>query len=249
MAPRSDHKEFYSQFAHAAYGKWKAEFVAPEDYILVKQYSNDESQIYKNNKNVIMAIRGTKSYKNDLITDAFLAVDAIRATKRYKNEYKKCKTVIEELKKPVILVGHSLGGSLCIALNRDIDDGVGECHAYNPGASLLNLPTEVFEKIICKFFLKKKCKSRKRLYIHRQLLDPVSIVSDIISDNTTTDNNGIHSIESFLPTISGGIVEDEPGSSVDYSKMKKNELYHMLKEKGEKVNKTMKIAELLELLK
>lgn len=248
MTPRPDHKSYYSQFAHASYGSWKDEFNPPDNYVLVSKYSDDESQIYKNDTNIVMAIRGTKNLKKDLITDAFLMVDALRATKRYKSEFKKCTTIIKELKKPVILCAHSMGAAIAIALNRDLEDGIQECHAYNPGTSLMNLPTEVLEKIVCKFFLKKKCKSRERLYIHRQMWDPVSIASNIISENTTTDNDGIHTISSFLPK-NGGSVESEPEPElIDYSKMKKNQLYNILLDKGEKVTKSMTKKSLLEKL-
>lgn len=211
MAKQSNHKEFYAQFAHASYNVGKqVEHSDVNGFKLDSDLSSQEHQCWVDKSegtpdNIIISIRGTQNIR-DGVTDIFLLLDGLSHTSRYKQLVTFYKKVLQKYtsskKKPyIVATGHSLGGALASLLTEN-NDSIDECHIFNPGASLDNVRNDMIAFLICKFTSKpKRCKLRKRLFVHKTFGDLLTNYSHITNSNQTWDKpNQIntHTIQNFL---------------------------------------------------
>jgi len=85
-----------------------------DGYVLDKQLSNHNNQIYYNKKDnkLLHNINGTNSI-SDVITDVYLAAGKLKDTSRYKESHEKLRQAKEKYKiNDAIVTGHSLGATI-----------------------------------------------------------------------------------------------------------------------------------------
>lgn len=174
-----------------------------------------ESQVYKKGKTIIYVTRGTINKKDDS-TNIYALFNYVEGSDRFHREHKKLKKLIKDHPNhQFILVGHSLGGRLAIELGEEELDHIKEIHVYNPTSLPIDLPFNVIFGITCATLgIGTKCKLRSKLYVHRNLLDPVS-TGHLFSASDTVIDPTIHKIAGF----------------------KKDELYHLAKSRKAKVTR------------
>lgn len=173
-----------------------------------------ENQTYKKGKKIIYVIRGTNTWK-DMTANYMNTLTELEDSKRYLREEKKLKRTISKYPDcDIIVVGHSLGGSLAIELG-EREKRISEIHAYNPFSLPHELPLNFLNGIACWLLgIGRNCHLRKKLYVYRNLLDPASIGRFLNSTEVVLSPH-IHFVKGF----------------------KKDELYSLAKKRGKKVTK------------
>lgn len=114
-----------------------------------KQWNIDKSDphwtvwVNKEKKVVVLSIRGTECTQTvgecvgDLNSDVFVAVGRVNLSARYNDAYKIFNQVLGKYSGyKIILVGHSLGGTICEAIFFRNQNAVYEAHTFNPGKGL-----------------------------------------------------------------------------------------------------------------
>ncbi len=128
------------------------------NYTYLKKYSNDYFIIWKSKKEYIISVRGVFS-ENELIRSLFGYVTSDnRIYKNFDLIVNNIKSFIEKKKKSkkkIYLIGHSMGGSICIniMLNKYYSDLVYECHVFNPNYHIFK-------------YLNKKTYNPQNLFVH-----------------------------------------------------------------------------------
>lgn len=115
-------------------GKESEKRLAASGYSTNERLSGKRVRVYHNaaeNKTVV-AVRGTHSYADALISDPAVALGLLPKTKRYKHAQHTYDKVLKEYgDSKVTVVGHSLGGSIASDLKTRNDD---QKITYNKGA-------------------------------------------------------------------------------------------------------------------
>lgn len=160
-------------------------------------HNHQEHQVYKKGKTIIYVVRGTMN-KKDRSTNLFSLFSYVGGSDRFHREHKKLRKVIEDYPgHQIILVGHSLGGRLSIELGEEELDHITEIHVYNPISLPGDLPFNLVFGITCATLgIGTRCKLRSKLYIHRNLIDPVSS-GHLLSAVETIVDPTIHNIAGF----------------------------------------------------
>jgi hypothetical protein len=118
-------------------------YLSKEGYVYDDKLSNVNSKVYYNpdNKDLLIAYRGSKNILNDwLTTDLAIPFGGLRNTKRYNeslNVYKKAKNKYH-VDHPT-LIGDSLGGSLASAVGGT--DKKSKIYSFNKGTGLFGNDT------------------------------------------------------------------------------------------------------------
>lgn len=178
-------------------------------------HNHSEYQVYKKGKTIIYVTRGTVN-KKDSSANMFSMFSYVEKSDRFKREHKKLRKLIRDYPDhQFILVGHSLGGRLAIELGEEELDHIKEIHVYNPISLPGDLPFNIVFGITCSTLgIGTRCKLRSKLYVHRNLFDPVSS-GHLFSSVETVIDPTIHNIAGF----------------------KKEELYHLAKSRKCKVTR------------
>jgi len=155
-----------------------------------------EKGYWESKSNVIIAFRGTVT-KQDVKTDLALAAGALKTTNRYKRDLAFTKKIMDKAKVPVILTGHSLGGSIATEIGRSLKL---RAFVYNPGASVKEKIRGKIDKAACLIKKKgKRCKIAKLVNIERTIADPVSILgkNNVNVKHVIPKKLNVHSISNF----------------------------------------------------
>ena len=164
----------YAELAKGAY-QYPTEVAG---YTIDEKLSDKDSTVYLNDHEAVLAVSGTKSLR-DLPDDVRILQGTLRNSDRYDREKQKLRQMIREnLDKNIVIVGHSLGASLAIELQRDnnyFKDKEIEVYAYNTGTSPMSVAEHWKDKAKCKFFRdRKQC---KKLHQTTSGFDPLSVLS------------------------------------------------------------------------
>lgn len=106
----------------------------------IAEDSNDESGLYKlNDGSFVIAMRGSKTAADWLITDASILQGNIQSSPRFKRSNQYVKNMVKKYNidpSKLTLVGHSLSGNLCHAINSQ-NNGQFRSIGFNSGYSPL----------------------------------------------------------------------------------------------------------------
>ncbi len=111
-------KEFY-KIAKEEYKPSGSERV--DNYVLVYNSATVKAYLDQNEKNILLAIRGTADFK-DVKADAQIAINRLKKSSRYKEDKEKIEKILNRYppnEYDYFLTGHSLGGALINQLKRD----------------------------------------------------------------------------------------------------------------------------------
>ncbi len=182
-----------------------------------------ENQTYRKGKIIIHVIRGTMT-KDDHHTNFASMVSYVESTGRFKREHSKLKKIIQKYPDHhIVLSGHSLGGVLAIELGEEEQESVDEIHVFNPTSLPGDLPFNFLFSLSCLTLgIGTRCKLRKKLYVYRNVADPVSI-GHLLSSTELVVSPEIHFMGGF----------------------KKEELYHLAKSRKCEVNRKSKKKDII----
>ena len=165
-----------------------------EQHFIVPKYSTDEVMTTKHvkTKELIVAIRGSATVKDWVITDWALAKNMIESTSRYKDNYnllqKLLQSNVAKTASKIILTGHSLGSTIILNLGRAFNiKSIG----FNRGSTPLE-------------FIFQKLNSNHKDYL-TDAFDPVSYSAKKLSKDKKelipkrVPSKNPHSISQFLP--------------------------------------------------
>lgn len=207
-------------------------------------YSPANSTIWRQDNEIILAIRGT-DIKNltDLSLDALIIGNALQYSNRLKAIKKRFRDITKDNQDIITICGHSLAGSLCLEMIKDfkILDRIDKCIVYNPGTAHTKAIEHVFTTISCKLKKRARCKQLKqKLVIYHGFGDPLSFLSRL--DRTGLHvNMGIgHSINNFTsnepviteiePEIHGGNISVSDRENY-YMQERQNAIHDFYREK------------------
>ncbi len=163
-----------------------------KDYKKIPELTTSKYVTYVNNvdKSVVMSIRGTdlvQIEENDIYTDVLIYFNKHKSRNVYKTSYANLKKIYKKYPNhKVILVGHSLGGRICIdLLDSNLGEKLYEVHVFNSATLRVNL----YKSAICnngniknmtKKNISKKniefCNKRNKLHINIVNNDIISIL-------------------------------------------------------------------------
>tara|TARA_R110002126_G_scaffold2572_2_gene14416 strand:+ start:275 stop:985 length:711 start_codon:yes stop_codon:yes gene_type:complete len=172
----------------------------PKDRQDVQDYKymggDSEKGYWQSTKNIIISYRGTVT-KQDVKTDALLAVGALKASSRFKKDLSFAKRILKIANVPVIITGHSLGGSIATEIGRELGLKV---WAYNAGVGPRQAVRNKTDKIACLLNKKgKKCRKAKLVNHERTFGDPVSILGrkGMNTKHVIPKKINVHSVDNF----------------------------------------------------
>jgi hypothetical protein len=193
-------ERLYAIFSHAAY-----RYTSPtpieriNEYSLDREISDENSVVFTTkeclgvNTRIVLAFRGTNPLKlNDIITDVFITFGREKETERFQLALKKIEHIMDIYPEiPIILCGHSLGGTQAIYLSKKYNL---RTYAYNPAQGI---SMQYLEDI----------NQHPQIRVHRVLSDPVSCIAGLENVSGTvlfpqvSETNMIknHSLFNFLP--------------------------------------------------
>jgi hypothetical protein len=100
-----------------------------------KGLSTNESKVFVDKRgNPTIAFRGSKTLKDFVISDSLLLVGLEKYDKRFLQSNRLLKKVEEKYKRPVNVIGHSLGGSIAESTNKI--NSKNKIYAVNKGVGL-----------------------------------------------------------------------------------------------------------------
>lgn len=163
--------------------------------------STDEVAIFNKGKKHFVVFRGTELNRGaetalkDLGSDVLVGLGAINASSRYADGQEVIEALLqadEKGVKDIVLVGHSLGGTIATALGKEYEM---EVHAFNPGAFL----GPVVEGLDT---LKDMVtgEHHKNINTYLSLGDPISSLAHIEKGNKHlfwSEGSNVHSIDNF----------------------------------------------------
>jgi hypothetical protein len=153
------------------------------DYQYIKILSDSKRAVYENNNHVIICYRGTDfKDREDIMSDIRLVAKNVESDKRFKEDLEETKYINSETDKPILLTGHSKGGSFAFFI-----------------AELLNLKAIIFNPYVPP--LKGlNFKHLNNIKIYRAVGDFVSVFAqdyDNVIKTCPKDFLNSHSLENF----------------------------------------------------
>ena len=146
---------------------------------------------------IVLAIRGTQiSNTDDLKLDAKILISGtmgLRSTDRFRtltrrlNTIKRCRKWNTNV--PVVIVGHSLGGSLAKELLEMYTYKIASIHIFNPGASVGDAFENLRDKYLAYWKKDLKCRLylrqlRRKTFVYHTKFDLISLFSRVFDANS-----------------------------------------------------------------
>lgn len=211
IAPRKKHRpsqqtRIYAKLAREAYqGQDRVAGVTQQRgkpvYKYSPEFSTDEEAVYFTENEAVFSIRGTAN-KKDIVTDLNLGIGQLSSTARAKSTREHFKKLLDSGAfgdRRIVVVGHSLGGSLTNMIGEEFDHVVAETHAFNPGGSLRRESQDLFSRK-----RKREQKRNRQAFEHYIEADPIGAMARHQSNNIVeiydqlnTDLN-VHTIDNFF---------------------------------------------------
>lgn len=195
-APYSEH----AQLSKAAYGD---ESGVPSHYRKDLELSTSNHSVYHNTKTnkAVIAYRGTDpNNRDDLATDALLAMGVAGSSARFKGAVEVAKRAQRKYgANNVELTGHSLGGTQAVHVSQQL--GL-KATAFNPGASLMravNGSSNVSG--LLGMLSPKSAPSRSRATVVHTGVDPISMGYAFGTEKKVyvrPNKSNVHGIENFI---------------------------------------------------
>lgn len=191
--------DIYAELAAASYERHES----PEhigDFTVNRAYGQANSSVYASPSTVALCIRGTNP-KNpqDLASDAALAVGKLRHTTRYKEIRSRFRQILRDYPNHrVIVVGHSLGGTLAAELLNEYPSEISDIYIFNPGAGIDSILKGTKGHILAALGIKRYKAIKRKTHIYRVKGDIISLLSRILPgdhvEGKLKDDQNAHSI-------------------------------------------------------
>mgnify|MGYP000504181873 CR=1 FL=1 len=189
---------------YAGYAKLAYEPVGNRGTNEDRKISTNETAVFLEGDDLIIAYRGTTPSTKDLISDTRILIGTFLNGSRFKRSLQTTtKAMAKYPSKRVILVGHSLGARL----SHDIGMMLGvKSYSYNIGSSPVDVKDNLLQALRCKFSSdeehQKACQSvKENNKSYHTYGDPLSISSLTGHHNTTLikpKHANIHGIQNFI---------------------------------------------------
>lgn len=197
-------KSVYAELAKQSYER-HASADTVGNFVCDKRYGQANSSVYVNqgDKRVAYVIRGTNpTNPEDLLSDAAVLVGKIQHTRRYREIRRRFLQLQKDFPGYKIdAIGHSLGGSLALALLEEYPYEVDGIYIYNPGAGF-GTTLKGLKNRFLSFIGKKKYKTiRNKTHIYHTKGDPISLLSHAIDGHievNEADGSNPHSIDNWV---------------------------------------------------
>jgi alpha-beta hydrolase superfamily lysophospholipase len=200
---------------------------------MLPNFSNDRVKVYAGRNpglggdEVVFSIRGTKiTDANDLVADVGVFHNKLKEDKTYQEVKHQLRRILAAKGIRVVVVGHSLGGSMAIELLTDPEfiNQIEAVYAFNPGVGYKRFIADMKNKLLCRGlglkFL-RRCKEleiiRKKLKVFTTGRDPISLLSYASPGRITTvkpnsiNTHGISNFTKLHPdTVENSLLEGEP---------------------------------------
>jgi hypothetical protein len=203
-------ESIFGKLAESAYDdKQKDLILDGSTWHIIRRYSNDIIKLFVNeeSKLIVLAIRGTAKL-NDLYSDYNILIHSPRNTINFKQATRvlnKIKPLIQDYQ--VVIVGHSLGASIGVAIGKLEKYNWVKVYAFAPGLSPTALHQISIDKFLCKI-LRKNCHENITQFTSSKF-DPISYLSKL--DGAISVENTGHGIDGFTDQdnykIKGGSIE------------------------------------------
>ena len=229
-----DSSSVYAKLAEQAYLPMPKIGEGPSvgGFQILPNFSNDRVKVYNRGDELVFSIRGTiVTDARDIVADLGVTYNKLKEDKTYQDvKYQLRRILAMKRMWNIIVVGHSLGGSMTIELLTDPEfmNRISAVYAYNPGVAFRRFITDMKTKLLCKGLGMKflrRCKEleiiRKKLHVFTTGRDPISILSYAAPGKVTTvkpNNWNTHGIGNFTKSIErvpaekveAAILEGEP---------------------------------------
>lgn len=185
-------REKYALFASSAYDVSGKEEIL--NYKLDRNLNPTRShRVYLGSDEVIVAIRGSVTAQDWLISDVAIFMGKLEVTPRFLSEVVYLRKVIKKYgkSKKIVLVGHSLGGALAVLLLRYFEKNIDRIYVYNAGTSFKQAKGRAIDAIACK--LKRnsnRCRLGRKINEYRVKGDIVSLLGKFTSTQTIEKKEG-----------------------------------------------------------
>jgi len=204
-------EKIYARMAEAAY----MDRATPDigGYLLDASRSNDRIKVYKKPGEVVFATRGTRvTDVNDLVADVGIFFNRLKMDPTYLSIKAQLKDLIEsgmqsdqKIRNRLILVGHSLGGSICVELLTEMPDQIDAVHVFNSGIGYKRFAQNFKDSLKCYFNKDSpECQVyeqvKRKLNVYITGTDPISVLNFATPGNiyfVPATSRNIHSISNF----------------------------------------------------
>ena len=150
-----DKLKLYSNLCYYSYKQEKPKTY--KNYKLDENYNTRYYQCYYNKNKCIIVFRGTKLNKRDFLMDYNIAINDMKKNKYFEKSLTISKEIIEKYnKKKIILIGHSLGGSISLFVMNSLKSKIHKTYVFNPGITILPYKQSI---------LKEYCSNEKNNFI------------------------------------------------------------------------------------
>ena len=195
----------YAKIAEAAYSPEPPLTIG--DYHLLPYRSTNRIKVYSNNaRELVFSIRGTQiTDVNDIIADLHVFNNNLTSSQMFSEVKAHLETFLaEKILRDIVIVGHSLGGSLAIELLNTFPDQIKAVYVFNPGYGYKKLIAEMKDKLSCLANdSSRKCIElktvQKKLHIYITGSDPISTLARFNRNvhNIKPTSGNVHSISNF----------------------------------------------------
>ena len=216
----------YAELAAAPYERHESPSVIGP-FECVRKFGQSNSSVYLSPDTVALCIRGTNP-KNpqDLASDAALAFGKLRFTTRYKEIKSRFRQLLRDYPNhKIIVVGHSLGGTLAAELLNEFPNEIDSIHIFNPGAGIDSILKGTKGHILASLGIKRYKAIRRKTHIYHIKGDIISFLSRILPGNHIEGKNkedtSAHSLANFQASEQEN-VNPNPQDIASYDQNKPN---------------------------
>jgi len=168
----SHQEKLYAVFSHASYRYITGSpILRVNEFHVLPEISDENSVVFSNEKQlgvrtrIVVSFRGTVAKRlDDLLTDVFVTFGKEDTTERFRKAVEKIEHVIDRYPEiPIVVCGHSLGGSQAIYVAKKYNI---QAYCYNPAQGISAAYLDVINKY-------------KKIRVLRVLNDPISCIAGL----------------------------------------------------------------------